>query len=131
MRGVDLMQILEAMISLMVLVSFLSFIAGEQHTLAVDDSLYKYQLANDVWRVLYLRGDFKDFSFDDANLARDRVELDLQRIGELTNLCVFIGGERITNCRGEDVEKLVSTDRITLVDGAPQRIMVTLAKRQS
>ncbi len=124
------MQILEAMISLMVLVSFLSFIAGEQHARAVDDSLYKYQLANDVWRVIYLRGDLKDFSFDDANLARDRIELDLQRVGELTNLCVFIGGERITNCRGEDVEKLVSTERITIVDDAPQRVMVTLAEKE-
>ena len=114
------MQILEAMISLMVLISFLSFIAGEQHARAVEDSLYKYQLANDVWRVVYLR--------NGINAAN--AEADIEHIGKLTNLCIFIGGERVTNCRGEEVEELVSTERITIINGAPQKVMVTLAKKK-
>ena len=127
---VDEMQIFEAMISLLVLISFLSFVASEQHARAVDDSLYRYQLANDVWRVLYLRGDFKDFSFGELNEARDKTEKDLDRMGKLTHLCIFIGGERITNCRGEQVEELVSTERITIVDDEPQKVMVTIAKKR-
>ena len=125
------MQILEATISLMVLISFLSFIAADQTTQVIDNSLYKFQLVNDAWRVLYLRGDFKEFSFDSGNMARDKAEDDLKQIGKLTNFCILIGGERVTNCRGEKIEKVASSERIVLVDEKPQTVMVTIANRDS
>lgn len=124
------MQVLEAMISLLVLVSFLSAIADGLEEKAVNDSLYRYYLANDAWRVLYLRGDFQDFSFSGLNSGRDRAEADLQQMGKLTNLCIFIGGERVTNCRGRGIERIASIERITIVDDSPQKVMLTLAKKR-
>ena len=125
------MQILEATVSLMVLISFLSFVASDFHAKKLDDSLYRYQLVNDVWRTLYLRGDFTDFSFDSGNLARGRTEQDLKHIGEMTGFCIFIGGERITNCRGESVEEIVSTERIAMVDGELEMVAVSLAAKNT
>lgn len=127
----ELMQMMEAMISLLVLVSFLSVVASEQHTKPVNDSLYRYYLANDAWRVLYLKDALRDFSFDAHNPARNRAELELQRIGGLTGFCIFIGGERITNCRGEQTDALVSIERIAVVDGVPQTVMLTIAHKTS
>jgi hypothetical protein len=98
----------------------------------VDDSLYRLQLANDVWRVLYLKGDFEDFSFSSMNIARDRAENDLKKITELTGICVFIGGERLTSCRGEELgEHLITTKKLLVVDGVPQKVTLSLYRRLS
>ncbi len=125
------MQTLEAIISLFMFMSFITLVASEWHVpVEIDSSLYKHQLANDVWRVLYLRGDFTGFSFEAANAARIKAELDVHTIGELTSHCIFVGGERITNCRGEPVQRVVSTERVTLVNGNPEKITVTLATKE-
>jgi len=124
------MQTMEAVISLLILVSFISMLTLEQENTKVrtDTSLYKQQLANDVWRVLYLRGDFKDFSFDKNNSARDKTEKDLERIGELTSFCVFISGETLTNCRGENVgEKSISIEKFLIVEGELKKVPLTIA----
>ena len=112
------MQTLEAIISLMFFVSFLPVIASEQHA-ETDDTLYKYQLANDVWRTLYLR--------NGNNM--DAYEEDVEKIGELTDLCIFVAGERITNCRGEKVEQIISTERLVFSDGELKTITVTIAQK--
>ncbi|MBS3067344.1 hypothetical protein J4450_01465 [Candidatus Micrarchaeota archaeon] len=111
------MQTLEAIISLLFLVSFVSFVASEQHARGVDDSLYKYQLANDVWRVVYLRN----------GIDSNKYENDIKRIGELTNLCIFI--DDVTNC-DEEVEEIISTERIVVVGNEPKKVMVTIAKKK-
>ena len=51
-----MIKTLEAAISLVVLVSFLSF--GLLHYPIQHSRLYEYELAEDAWRVLYLRGGF-------------------------------------------------------------------------
>lgn len=124
------MQTLEALISLFIFMAFLSFVTLEWQTPnQVDTSLYKFQLVNDVWRVLYLRGDFTDFSFDNTNIARAKAESDVHTIGELTSHCIFVGGERITNCRGVGTEHIITTERIGVVDGNPQSVTITLATK--
>ena len=125
------MQTLEAIISLFMLVSFLSLISTDWETpIKKDNAVYQFQLVNDVWRVLYLRGDFTDFSFDWINNARDKAESDILTIGDVTSYCIFIGGERLTNCRGEEIRKIITTERLTLVDGNPQTVTVSLGIRK-
>ncbi len=112
------MQTLEAIISLLFLVTFLSFVASEQHAKAIDDSLYKYQLANDVWRVVYLRD----------GIETDKYKEDVKRIGEITNLCISIND--IANCEGENIEQIISTERITVLNGELRKIMVKIAQKK-
>lgn len=124
------MQIMEAMVSLIFLISFLSIVAADQKAKAIDDSLYKYQLANDVWRVLYLKGDFKDLSFISESLDRRNAENDLKIIGNITGFCIFIGGERLTNCRGIPTQEIVSIERIAIINDYPDQITLSLAMRK-
>lgn len=123
------MQSLEAILSFIMLIMLsLPLLSVEQP--AIDDSLYRTQLAHDVWRVLYLRGDFEDFSFDKGNPARDRAEADMKEITELTNICIFISGERLTSCRGEETGKhIVTVKKLLVVNGAVEKVSVTLAHR--
>ncbi len=125
------MQSLEAFLSLFFLVLIsISVLSFEEKR--IDDSLYKLELANDVWRVLYLKGDFEDFSFNEGNKAAARAGQDLKQITEMTGICVFIGGERLTSCRGEETgEHIISIKKLLVVDGAPQKITLTLTHRLS
>jgi len=50
------MKTIEALISLMVLLSFTSL--SLLHAPTQESQLYKYQLAEDVWRIAYLKGCF-------------------------------------------------------------------------
>jgi len=50
------MKTIEALISLMVLLSFTSL--SLLHAPTTESHLYKYQLAEDVWRIAYLKGCF-------------------------------------------------------------------------
>ena len=140
------MQTIEATISLLVLLTIslsLLQILPEQK---IDDSLYRMQLAEDAWRVLYLRGDFRDFS----EMNRTDIERDLATIGDETSFCVFIEGVRFTNCRwsadesadgvGEGAEdrtgsgtlgRVASIERTLIEDGKPDQIMLTLTTRHS
>ena len=123
------MQTLEAIFSLsfLILTSLLVLTPQENQ---IDDSLYHAQLANDVWRILYLNNDFQDFSFTTGNQARDRAESDLIQITKLTSLCVFIGGEKLTSCRGEEVgSQLITLEKILVVDGTPQKVTLSLTHR--
>lgn len=108
------MQSLEALLSLTFFVSILSLIlASAPPPHGTDDSLYRLQLAQDAWRVLYLRGDFEDF----GDGRRADIEADMRRMGEETGLCFFIDGVRFTNCRGPDPVGITATVRRTVVSG--------------
>ncbi|MEW6748078.1 MAG: hypothetical protein AB1295_00010 [Candidatus Micrarchaeota archaeon] len=91
------MQTIEAFLSLLVFLSISSLaLASHPGPMPTDDSLYRLQLADDAWRVLYLRGDFQDLGPE----SRSMVEADLAFIGEQTGLCIFMRGMEFTNCRG-------------------------------
>jgi hypothetical protein len=75
------MHTLEAVFSLIVLVGF-SMMLTLGADAPTDYSLYQYQLANDVWRVLYLRHGVA--LLYDPSIAID----DLERITSETGLCI-------------------------------------------
>lgn len=113
------MQTMEAVLSLMVLVSVSSLLLqpGEP---PLDSSLYRMQLAEDSWRVLYLKGSFRDFGAS----AHAKLEEDLELLGEQTHLCFFIDGVFITNCRGgTGSHEIISSVRKTVVYGGSLRNM--------
>jgi hypothetical protein len=102
------MQTVEAVFSLMLFLSLSSLVLLEAEPKAIDDSLYRMELANDAWRVLYLRGAFEDF----GEPKRAFIERELYLLGEETELCYFINGINYTNCRsGQDHEKIASVEK--------------------
>ena len=117
------MQTLEALLSLLVFVSILTFFFPVENPTHVNESLYSIQLAEDIWRVLYLRQDFQDFPDTTENL-----ENDLVLMGEETNLCIFIDGVYITNCRGgeEKHEIAASITKSLIYDAKPRDFAVSI-----
>jgi hypothetical protein len=73
------MKTFEALVSLVVLLSIIAAITIQPQP--VNTSLYKYQLANDVWRVMQLRGSTHDAAAMNSDAAA---------LSELTGLCVKI-----------------------------------------
>lgn len=118
------MQTLEALFSLMIFLSLLcTLMAGIPPPHAPDDSLYRLQLAEDSWRVLYLRGDLEDFSVTGAALKQD-----IRAIGEQTGLCIYLEGVRNTGCRDEGplAQVTASIHRTVIEDGAPKTVTLTI-----
>ncbi len=103
-----MIKTLEAAISLVVLVSFLSF--GLLHYPVQHSQLYEYELAEDAWRVLYLRGGFEPLwkladgcsGLEDGCGVlwpnEDKMNVDVERITELTGLCVAMDGLQVASC---------------------------------
>ncbi|NYZ74412.1 hypothetical protein H0O00_04680 [Candidatus Micrarchaeota archaeon] len=127
------MQSIEAVISLVVFLSIISFLlisSGEPRN--IDDSLYRIQLAEDAWRVLYLRGDLQ--GLNGSAESRARLENDMGTITDETALCVFMGGVEFTSCRGDGIsgsagyEITASITRTAIYDGKPRRFQFSLAK---
>ncbi len=116
------MQTLEAMMSLLFFISAASLALASFETQPADDSLYRLQLAEDAWRVLYLRGDFK--YFDDGQ----SLEADMAEIGEQTSLCLFMDGIEVTNCRGgtEEHGMTASITRTAVYRGEPRRFTFSI-----
>jgi hypothetical protein len=111
MYAVNDMQTLEAIFSLMFFLSISTVVLLEAEPKPVDDSLYRMELANDAWRVLYLRGAFEDF----GESKRDFIEDEMTGMGEITGLCYFIEGINYTNCRsGGRHEKTASLEKTLL-----------------
>lgn len=96
-----MIKALEATISLVVLISFLSF--GLLHYPAQHSRLYEYKLAEDAWRVLYLGGGFGPaWKLENGEPAlgpdEDKLNEDADRITELTGLCVAMDGLQVASC---------------------------------
>ncbi|VVC04149.1 Uncharacterised protein [Candidatus Bilamarchaeum dharawalense] len=118
------MQSIEAFLSLLFFITILIPILP--NTEQPDHSLYQIQLAEDVWRVLYLRGDFQSLS----ELGRPKIESDLGIIGNQTSLCFFIEGIEYTNCRsGEPHKKLVSISKTIIFNGALKKTTFSISSR--
>jgi len=121
------MQSIEAIISLLVFLSLSAvFIAQLGQPNPPDDSLYRLQLAEDAWRVLYLQGHFHDFN-EGKRLA---LEEDMKKITDETGLCVFMEGTEITSCRGGDEEHVMtaSLSKTIIVDGKPKTVSFSIGK---
>lgn len=88
-----MIKTLEAAISLVVLLSFLSF--GLLHYPVQHSRLHEYELAEDAWRVLYLRG---GFDVSEPESGNRKLNADAERISELTGLCVAMDGLQVASC---------------------------------
>lgn len=116
------MQTLEACFSL----AFFSSIAAAALLAAapgrVDDSLYRMELAQDAWRVMYLRGDFEGLNLSDHE-DQWRIRDDLEALGQETSLCFFVSGAPLSNCPGGEEKEDITSLRKTVIDeGAPRTI---------
>jgi len=133
------MQTVEALISLMFLVSMVSALLSGLGGQAIDDSLYRAQLAEDAWRVLYLRGDFVGFGNGSSGMAGGnggmdselaaRTRADVETLGGMTGLCIFLHGVVSTNCDGvPDTETTVSVTRTAIYGGKPVTLTLSIKK---
>lgn len=121
------MQTLEAMISFFVFVVFTTYVLAQLEDYnGIDDSLYRYQLANDVWRVLYLQGDFRDLSVLSA------LDEDLETVSDKTGFCIYVMGQQGTptwmrgaDCR-VDEEPLAQVHHVVIVNGVPTQVPLSL-----
>lgn len=121
------MQAIEAMLSLAVFSSILLMAySADEAPRGPDDSLYRMHLAEDAWRVLYLRGGFEGF----GEGKRMAIEADLDDLGERTSLCFFLNGTRYTNCRGGRANHsiLVTLTRTVILDGRAAEACFSLGK---
>ncbi len=126
------MQSAEAVISLMVLAAIAGpMLASFAEQPPMDDSLYRLQLANDAWRVLYLRGGFNNLSISSPSPVRDSLEQDMGTIYGLTGLCTYLDGVQVTpqECRAAGIGQDVATLHREVYDaGALRDATFTLAK---
>lgn len=119
----EFIQTIEGFLSLLFFISILVLLIPSAKQ--IDYSLYQLQLADDAWRVLYLRGNFIDFS--DVN--RPAIEADMVEIGAQTGFCLFIDGIQFTNCRsGDNHIILMSIQRTVLSGGSPRQVTFSIAK---
>ena len=123
------MQTIEIIISSLFLLIFFSLISSNVSIeKSTDISLQKQHIYSDIWRTLELRGDLE--KLDD--LHRQDVESDLDNIGSITGYCIFIEGERFTNCRGAAVGQLLLTDeRIVISDAKPRKVIYSVYQKSS
>ncbi|MBI5046920.1 hypothetical protein HZC07_04290 [Candidatus Micrarchaeota archaeon] len=119
------MQTIEAILSLLFFLSGVSLLFPAIPAQKIDDSVYRIQLVEDSWRVLYLRGDFRDFG--DSN--RDKFEQELASFGNETGLCYFVDGIVFTNCRdGNEHEIVASLTKTVIYDGLPRKVTFSIGR---
>ncbi len=126
------MQTLEAIISFTVFMAFASYVLLQiDDNRGIDNSLYRYQLANDVWRVLYLRGNFKDLSSTSS-----KIDNDISKIVDRTGFCIYLRGQWATApsdrgkaCKAKD-EPFVTVRHVLLIDGNPSLSTLSIYERE-
>ncbi len=116
------MQTFEAIISLLFFVWMLGIAIVSLEVPEHDYRVYQMQLSTDAWRVLYLRGNFEDLS------DMQSIEPDLNQIGQVTGLCLFLDGIETTNCRGgiERHDLSISTYRTIIFNHEPKTVRFSM-----
>lgn len=110
------MNTLEAIFSFLVLLSLLPFIINIPDY-SVDNSHYSLKLAEDIWRVLYLRGDLEGFD-------KDALNKDVEEISTLTSLCISVEEEDVASCIPEGQPLVIK--RIAFIKGNPKIISLKI-----
>lgn len=83
----------------------------------IDTSLYHVQIANDIWRVFQLRSDLQGFD-------KNKLNIDANRITELTKLCIEFQEEDVTSCIPK--EKTAQLERVAIIDGKATKITLKI-----
>jgi len=90
------MQTLEAILSFLFFFMFATYTLSQMDYTKPNYELYRYQLANDIWRCLYLTGGLSYYP-----LLNSEAENKLGQIYDGTGLCVYLQGVPTTirpNC---------------------------------
>lgn len=102
------MKTLEALISLVVLLSIIATIDLRPQT--IDSSLYQYQLASDLWRVLQLKG----ATHDPTSAA-----ITINELQTKMGLCIIAEGLALEKCEISADADMITIERTAYVDGDP------------
>jgi len=86
------MQTLEAILSFLFFFMFATYTLSQMDYTKPNYELYRYQLANDIWRCLYLTGDLSYY----PPAPHFVLENKLKEIYDGTGLCVYLQGVRTT-----------------------------------
>ena len=98
----------------------------------IDDSLYRYQLANDVWRVAYLKGHFKDLDTSSMHPTKIALEDTFEEIEALTGICPYLKGKVVTPCSQKKmVQRVASINKVLYDAGVPENVTLTIAYSKS
>lgn len=119
------MKMVEALISLVVLLSFTSL--SILHAPYQHSQLHKYQLAEDVWRVAYLKGCFNQTapSTQGDEEMRGCLNLVLSEVEQETGLSItFYSPLGVIVGPGVPEEKYILLRKAIVVDGIPQKVEV-------
>lgn len=108
---------LESLVSFLVLVSLIQLLVFNLET-SKDDSYLHLKLSEDIWRVLYLKNDLKDFNKQGLNS-------DLDKIYELINLCVVFEEEDVASCI-PDSKSSIAIKRVAFINGNPKILTITV-----
>ena len=120
------MKMVEALISLVVLLSFtsLSILHAPHH----PSQLQKYQLAEDVWRVAYLKGCFNqslDYPVGAENQVENCLNPVLREIEQETGLPIaFYSPIEAAAGPGLPGENSILLKKTIILDGAPRIVEV-------
>ena len=113
------MQTIEGIVSFLVFISIAGMILMSVEEKGVDDSLYRYQLGNDVWRVLWLRGGLTHFD-------KGILQSDVEKISENTGLEIYFEEEDVgTLIEGKEI---IVIKKIAVVRGEPKEITMVISK---
>ncbi|MEW6721788.1 MAG: hypothetical protein AB1324_00845 [Candidatus Micrarchaeota archaeon] len=122
------MQVLESMLSLAFFLMISSAMLASVQPKTIDDSLYRIQLGNDAWRVLFLRGALEDLDLN-GHGSQDRIRAELKGMGDDTSLCFFFSGVDLSNCPGPHGREPVMIMKRTVIDnGIPRKIAFSMQK---
>ncbi|MFA5412228.1 MAG: hypothetical protein WC350_02690 [Candidatus Micrarchaeia archaeon] len=96
-----MLKTVEALIALVVLLSFSSF--GLLHQPVQHSSLYQYELAEDAWRVIWLKGGLQPSSHDEwmggtFGIDEGKMHEGAEEITELTGLCIGMDTLEANTC---------------------------------
>jgi hypothetical protein len=96
-----MLKTVEALIALTVLLSFSSF--QLLHQPVQHSSLYQYELAEDAWRVIWLKGGLQPKMHDEwmggvFGIDEGAMDKSADEITELTGLCVEMDKLQATSC---------------------------------
>ncbi len=109
------MKSIEAAFSFLVLCSILPIVAYNNE-MDSQNEYFSMKISQDIIRVLYLRGDFEGFD-------KDKLNLDLLKINELTKICVFIEEEDVGSCIPNEANVVIK--RVAFINGEPKLITIT------
>lgn len=96
-----MLKTVEALIALVVLLSFSSF--QLLHQPVQHSSLYQYELAEDAWRVIWLRGGLQpalheEWANEEFGINERAMVESADKIMELTGLCVEMDTLQVASC---------------------------------